>query len=128
MTSAILTGIQRRLLFSAPLHAFDASKQGYGKTLQADCISLTATGRTTPAFSVSGEEEEMRKKLTTALLAGDPIILLDNIEAPIKSPALCTILTVAEYTDRLLSTMKRPAMATNVLFLASGNNLALIRK
>jgi len=123
MISAILTGIQRRLLDCAPGHAFDASKQGCGKTLEADCASLIVTGRATPAFSVSGEEEEMRKKLTTALLAGDPIMLLDNIEAPIKSPALCTILTKSEFTDRLLTTMKKPVMATNVLFLVSGNNL-----
>src|SRR6185312_13644378 len=44
IVSAILTGIQRRLLPTAPLHAFDANQWGSGKTLLAHCVSIIVTG------------------------------------------------------------------------------------
>ncbi len=121
--SAFLTGIQRRLLPTAPLNGLDASAPGYGKTLLSACVALMATGRQPTILSVSTDEEEFRKKLSTVLMAGDAVVLLDNISDPIRSPALCSILTESEFSDRLLATMKRLKMPTNMLILASGNNL-----
>jgi putative DNA primase/helicase len=44
LLSAILTGLQRRLLPSAPAHAFDATAQGAGKSLLGDSVSLIVVG------------------------------------------------------------------------------------
>jgi hypothetical protein len=121
--SAILTALQRRLLFSAPLHAFDAPAQGSGKSLLADCVAIIASGRNVACMPASGGEEELRKKFTSVLLAGDLVILLDNITKPLNSDALASILTAPTFADRLLAKNERPELPTNALFLATGNNL-----
>jgi hypothetical protein len=121
--SGILTGLQRRLLFSAPLHANDAPHQGSGKSLLADCIALSVTGRNVASMPSSDNEEEMRKKITSVLAKGDLIISIDNINQPLKSDALAMVLTQPTYTDRLLGGNVLPELPTNVLFLATGNNL-----
>ncbi|MGD0289931.1 MAG: DUF3854 domain-containing protein [Candidatus Binataceae bacterium] len=121
--SAILTALERRLLFSAPLHGFDAPTQSSGKSLLADCVALIASGRSVASMPISGGEEELRKKLTSVLLAGDLAILLDNITKPLSSDSLAMILTQPIFGDRLLGKNERPELLTNMLFLATGNNL-----
>jgi putative DNA primase/helicase len=78
--SAILTGLQRRLLFSAPAHGIDAPTQGSGKSLIADCVAIIVTGRraTTTSVNKDRDQEELRKKLVSLLIAGDPVVNLDT--------------------------------------------------
>src|SRR4029077_15567636 len=106
-----------------PLHANDAPHQGSGKSLLADCIALSVTGRNVASMPSSDNEEEMRKKITSVLAKGDLIISIDNINQPLKSDALAMVLTQPTYTDRLLGGNVLPELPTNVLFLATGNNL-----
>lgn len=120
---AILTGLQRRRLFSAPAFAFDAPKQGSGKSLLADCISIVATGHEATSTSVNSDPEELRKKLLSVLLDGDAIVALDNITASLRSDALATILTQPTYKDRILGISKSETVPTNALFVLTGNNL-----
>jgi putative DNA primase/helicase len=122
--SAILTSLQRRLLFSAPAHAIDAPAQGSGKSLITDSVSIVATGHETVSTSVNVDPDELRKKLVSVLLAGDLICDLDNIVRPLASEALATILTKPFYQDRILGLSRMTEqLPTNVLFLLTGNNL-----
>ncbi len=123
IVSAILTLVQRRLLFSAPAHAIDAPTQGSGKSLIADCIARIATGLDAPSLSVNRDEDELRKKLVSILMIGDPLVALDNITRSLNSDALASILTQPVYQDRLLGTNTTVRVPTNTLFLVTGNNL-----
>jgi hypothetical protein len=122
--AAMLTAIQRRLLSSAPLFGFKAPTQRTGKSLLAECVAITATGLPAPAMAVSGEREEMRKAVTAALREGHMIVNLDNIELPLRSPDLSRAITQGEYADRLLGENRILHLPTNVLWTATGNNLA----
>ncbi len=93
LISGILTGLQRRLLESAPAHGFDASGQESGKTLQTDCISRVVTGLDTPTMTFDTDEKEFAKRLFASLLEGDPSILIDNITQPLESDTLAQIVT-----------------------------------
>ncbi|MHB8384295.1 MAG: hypothetical protein ACYDC3_18365 [Candidatus Binataceae bacterium] len=124
LISAIVTGLQRRLLASAPAHAFDAAAQGSGKSLLADCVSLIVTGRNLASMSANKDEEELRKKLMSVLIGGDPLIGFDNITRPLKSDALATVLTQDTYKDRILGVTGDRAVPTNSLFILTGNNLS----
>ncbi len=120
----ILTGLQRRLLFSAPLHGIDAPGQGSGKTLAADCIAITVTGRRVSSISANVRDaEEFRKKLISVLMAGDAVVSIDNVTRPLENDTLSTILTVDRHQDRILGVMGMVEVLTNVLFLCTGNNL-----
>ncbi len=123
LLSAILTALQRRLLDFAPLFGFDAPLQSTGKTLAADSLSLIATGRTPVCVSDPVDETEMRKLITTLLMAGDAIVLVDNVLYGLRSPALAKVLTETEHTDRILGVHKQARVPTNVTWMCSGNNL-----
>jgi hypothetical protein len=96
MMAAIFTAIQRRLLPSAPLFAFDAPSQRSGKTLLACIVAIIAMGREVPSREFVKDQDELRKSLFTALREGHPIINLDNIVGTFDSPNLAPILTQLE--------------------------------
>jgi hypothetical protein len=123
--AAILTALQRRLLESAPLFAFSAPAQRTGKSLLAECVAILATGVEAPAMAVSDNHEELRKAVAAVLLEGHAVVNLDNIEQPLKSPDLSRAITQPYYQDRVLGkTGTTGSMPTNLLWTATGNNLA----
>ena len=124
LIAGILTAIQRRLLESAPLFAFDAPAQRSGKSLLAESLGLIVTGRKPAASGIAKEGDELRKAITSALRENQAIINLDNITRPLDSPDLARAITQSEYADRLLGTNRMLRLPTNVLWTATGNNLA----
>jgi hypothetical protein len=122
--AVILTALQRRLLMATPLFAFSAPQPRTGKSHLAEAPALLVLGDVPPAFAVSTEDEELRKVLTSILREGYPIINLDNIERPLRSPELCKIITQEKYGDRLLGENSTLSLPTNCLWTATGNNLA----
>lgn len=121
--TAILTAIQRRRLGACPIFGYSAPAQRSGKSLLAESAAIIATGKPAPATAVSGDREEIRKAITSALREGHVIINLDNIEAPLASPDLAKAITQSEYQDRLLGESRMLRLPTNVLWTATGNNL-----
>jgi hypothetical protein len=122
--SALLTGLVRKSIKTAPLHAFRAPKMRSGKTLLADLVSLLATGRTAAVLSQNYEKpDEEKKRLLAVLLAGDPVICYDNIDKPFGGAALCQALTQETISDRILGVSQMATAPTAATFLATGNNL-----
>jgi hypothetical protein len=121
--SAILTALVRRSLHSAPLHASSAPTPGTGKTLLWDMVGRIATGRPLAAISQGRTQEEDEKRIFTVLLEGAPVVLIDNVAHPIGGEAICTVLTEPFYRGRILGESRSAQVATNALWLATGNNL-----
>src|SRR5262249_16082067 len=67
--SAILTPLDRHALATAPLHAFTSPVAGSGKSLLVDIVAVLATGRLMPVIAQGKNEEELEKRLGSALLA-----------------------------------------------------------
>jgi hypothetical protein len=110
--AAFITALIRRSLRSAPLFAFSAPKMASGKTLLASCVGYIATGRA-PAMMTQGDDSESeRKRLFALLLEGVPIIVIDNLERPLASDALCSILTEPVFSDRLLGVSRTASVPT----------------
>jgi hypothetical protein len=123
--SAILTALVRRSLRTAPLHGFTATTPGTGKTLLANVPSLIATGREAAAMSQGGDETEDEKRLLGVLMQGDPILLIDNMTRPLQGDALCSILSEETWQGRVLGSTGQVHVPTNVLLMATGNNLVI---
>ena len=121
--ACILTAIQRRLLKACPIFGYGAPAQRSGKSMLAEAVAVVGTGKPAPATAVSGDREEIRKAITSALREGHLVINLDNIEHPLASPDLAKAITQAEYQDRLLGENRMLRLPTNVLWTATGNNL-----
>jgi hypothetical protein len=125
LLAAMLTAPVRRSLPTAPLFLIDAPKPGTGKTFAAELVALLATGHppAVMAHAVDGAEE--RKRLLSSLLAGDAVTLIDNVEKPLKSDALCAVLTSGTYRDRLLGLNVNATVPTATVWIANGNNVTV---
>jgi hypothetical protein len=106
MLSAILTALVRRSLPSAPLFCITAHQMGAGKSLLADVVSMITTGERATVMSQAGSREEEKKRLLPILSRGHSIVVIDNVEEPIASDTLCSILTQPTYEDRVLGQSK----------------------
>jgi hypothetical protein len=123
--SAGLTALVRSSLRTAPLHAFDAPSKGTGKSLCADWVGLMRLGQSPPAMNQGKSTEEDEKRLGAALRAGDQIILIDNCDAPVEGPTICSALTQETVSVRILGLSEKLNMPTGgTTFLASGNNFS----
>ncbi|MBO1520641.1 hypothetical protein [Oceanisphaera pacifica] len=127
MLTAILTAVVRPTLNACPAFGFDAPVQASGKSLLAMCLGLLAgvdAPKVWPHVS-SGNEEEIRKRLTTALKDGEPVIIWDNILGTFDSASIAALLTSDTYSDRLLGSSDSVSMPNKALFLMTGNNMTL---
>lgn len=123
--AAILTSLVRRILPSAPMFAVTAPMPGTGKTLIAETAAIIATGRRASVLSLGHDDAEAEKRLGGVLLAGDPVILLDNIERPLSGDLLCQVTTQPSVRLRPLGVSSVVSVPTHSLLLATGNNLSI---
>jgi putative DNA primase/helicase len=123
--SCLLTAAIRRSLRAAPAHCFSAPAAGTGKSKLADMASILATGREAGVVADAGTAEEFGKQLGALLLAGEPVINIDNRTEPLGGALLCQVLTQRRVRIRILGESKMPEMPTGCLVTANGNNLVL---
>lgn len=121
--SWLFTCVLRRTLKTAPMHGFSATKMASGKTLLSNIGSLISTGNQATMISHPTNTEEEKKILFSLLLSGDSAIVIDNIERPLASGSLCTILTEEKWSERILGESRKESLSTSASFAATGNNL-----
>jgi hypothetical protein len=124
--SAMVTAPVRRSLRSAPMHGFSAPVAGAGKSKLVDIASVIATGHEAAVIAQGKTAEEFEKRLGALLLAGAPIIAIDNVEVPLGGELLCQCLTQERVRPRILGQSMAPETSTGAFFAATGNNLVLI--
>jgi hypothetical protein len=119
--ATILTAAIRQTLPLAPGTSYDAPAPGTGKTLLGQCVQALAgiDGEVIPECC---DEEELRKRLLSALRGGKPVLLLDNIRGSFGSSSLEAMLTSPVYTDRVLGSSQMLSLPVSALILISGNN------
>jgi hypothetical protein len=123
--SAILTGLVRRAVDHAPMHAFTAPTAGSGKSNLVDVAAVFATGHEAPVIAASRSEEELEKRLGSLLLAGDVMVSFDNCDHPLRGSLLNQVLTQAMVKVRILGKSETHTVISNALVCATGNNLVV---
>ena len=121
--SAVLTGLVRRSIETAPLFAIDAPTPGTGKSLLCDLVSYIVTGHSPSMITQGKNPEEDEKRLASILKAGDSVIVMDNCEQPIGGDFLCAMLTSGTVKARILGKSEVADLHSNVLVMATGNNI-----
>jgi putative DNA primase/helicase len=122
--AAMLAGVIRRMLPTAPGFAFDSPVPGSGKGLLCDTIAYMAHGRE-PSSLTQGNEEETEKRISSALIRGDSVICIDNITEPLVGAKLLSVLTQQVADLRVLGHSELVGCDTRALFLFNGNNLTI---
>lgn len=123
--SAIITPTVRHSLKAAPMHAVKAPVMASGKSLLVDASSLIAVGVPATVMSYTRDADETRKRVLSVLMQGDLVVNLDNVEEPLASQTLCSVLTQESFTDRILGVNKTGTAPTLCCWYATGNNLVI---
>ena len=125
LLAALLTAVVRPALATAPAFAMDAPVQGSGKTLLASCVAALATGRCPEVWphTASRDDEEIRKRLFTALRDGTTALVWDNITGVFDSAAMAAAITAPVVRDRVLGKSESFGIPNRALLLLTGNNL-----
>lgn len=124
--SAILTAVVRPTLDLSVGFAFDAPKQGSGKTFLCECLGLLATGKR-PAMSppIQKNEDEIRKTLLSMLMQGTRVIVWDNVMGSFDSATIASLFTGGLFSARKLGKNEQLEVPNRALFTITGNNLLL---
>lgn len=108
-----------------PLAAADAPQHGTGKSLLVGLSSIIATGRQVEMMGPPTADEELRKKLTSLLLAGRTFLIIDNVEGIFKSAQLASFITCDLWRDRVLGVMEMPSVPQRACVYLTANNVVL---
>ena len=123
LLAGILMALVRRVMPSAPLIGITAPAPGTGKSMVADAISIIATGRRAAVLGLGKDDIEGDKRLAGALLAGDAVIAIDNVERPVFGDLICQALTQPTIRIRALGRSELLATPTNNVLIITANNI-----
>jgi putative DNA primase/helicase len=125
--SAIITPIVRGAFPVTTMHASRAPTAGSGKSFLWDIVAAIAIGQPMPVMSTGASEEETEKRLGAALLAGQPLISIDNISGELGGDALCQIIERPVVEIRVLGRSERVRIeARGTSMYATGNNFVVV--
>lgn len=123
---ALITPILRPAIDGpVPMPVIDKPMPGSGASLMADIISIIATGHLAATMGVPQSEEEWEKKLSSHLLAGRSLCVIDNAEGKLYSDTLSRYLTSTHVSIRPLGRSADIILANNLTFVTTGNNIRL---
>ncbi|WP_437935291.1 hypothetical protein [Sorangium sp. So ce341] len=127
--AALLTPIARWAFEGQnPLFVLDANQSGSGKGLLLKVISWIVLGREMDFLTPTHDEEEERKRITSKILKGETMVLIDNIDKPFGSATLEGLLTTGVWSDRLLGSNNAPTLNAWITWYGSGNNVQFKRE
>jgi hypothetical protein len=109
----------------APLFLVDANVRAAGKGLLLDCIARIVTGERFTIATYTADEDELRKRITSLVLAGDRLVLFDNLEGRFGNAVLDAALTGVAWKDRVLGANRMAEAPLYMAWYATGNNVLI---
>jgi hypothetical protein len=124
--AALLTPLARFAFAGpAPLFLVDANIRAAGKGLLLDVISRIVTGERFTIATYTEDDEELRKRITSLVMAGDRLVLFDNLAGSFGSPILDAALTGTAWRDRVLGGNRMAEGPLYMTWYATGNNVII---
>lgn len=109
-----------------PLFRFEAPQPGTGKSLLMRTLARL-TCSTISELAPTEDDEEWRKRITSALVREPEAFLIDNANS-LKSPSLAKLLTDDTWDDRILGTNTSVRYDVQCVFGATLNNPEVTRE
>jgi len=106
----------------SPLFAIESTTRGSGKTMLARLAGVIADGKSPAMDSLSPSEEEMRKLITSKLMACSDYLIFDNVAGAVNSPSLDRLLTANEWEDRILGKNQTANVLNAIVPVLTANN------
>ena len=124
--SALITPVVRGAFPVTPMHVVSAPEAGSGKSYLLDVAAAVALGQPCPVMAAGRTEEETEKRLGAALLAGQPLISIDNLNGDLGGDALCQIVERPVVEIRVLGKSELVRIEARSTLFATGNNIRLV--
>ena len=106
-----------------PLYLIDAPTRGTGKTLLASLACVLSDGSAARAMAMPRTDEEMEKRITAMLIAGEGAVLIDNVDRKLSGGPLAAALTTTSWRGRVLGKSEMIDISNSATWLATGNNV-----
>ena len=110
---------------AAPCFVADANIRGAGKGLLLDVAAIIALGRDLARAPYTVDDDEMRKSITSFALAGERMVLFDNLFGLFGGAALDVAFTSTEWQGRILGRSEQPRLPLLTTWYATGNNVVV---
>lgn len=124
--AALLTVVTKYLVGgNTPLGLIDKPQAGTGASLIAEIIAEITTGNGACMETCPDSDEEWRKSITSILMRGPQMVVLDNLSDTLKAPKLSQMLTARTWSDRLLGQNKIIDLPQTAAWFVTGNNIQL---
>ena len=124
--SALITPVCMGAMSVAPMHIANAPMPGTGKSYLFDIVSAIALGRICPVISAGGSVDETEKRLGAALMKGQTLISIDNLNGELAGEALCQLIERPVVELRVLGQSKMTTIETRRFITANGNNIRVV--
>ncbi len=125
--AALLTSAARfAFIGPSPIFMADANTAGAGKTLLWEIISLILTGADFARMDNPENAIEANKVIVSLILAGDQLVLIDNIVGNFGNSAIDAAATGTSYKGRILCTNDMACARLPMTWFGSGNNVILV--
>lgn len=108
-----------------PMHLMEKPAPGTGSSLLANVLTYPALGRPASVMTQGKGDEEMRKRLTSTLLKGPAVVLIDNLSGTLDSATLAAAVTAETWEDRILGVSENAALSIRCAWIGTANNLSL---
>lgn len=121
---AFLLPFMRRMIDGCtPMHMVESPVNSSGKSKLCYMISIVCTG-SSGGEAASDNEEETRKKITSALVSGQQIVIFDNVNDAkvLNSSSMALLLTCETWKDRLLGGNAKVSIPNHTMWIMSGIN------
>jgi hypothetical protein len=124
--SALITPVVRGAFPVAPMHIADAPVPASGKSYLFDTASTIAIGQRMAVITAGRDEAETEKRLGAAVIGGQPLICLDNVNGELRGDALSQLVERPRPQVRPLGSSKLVEVdAAAITFFANGNNIQI---
>ena len=121
--ASVLTYVARDAIRGpVPLFLFDATTPGSGKTLLAKIASRIAEGGLPGMASLSRDDQETRKAITSLLIEGSTFIVFDNATGTIESAPLDLLVTAEIWKDRRLGSSTIVTLPNRTVIIITANH------
>jgi putative DNA primase/helicase len=124
--SMMMTPVLRGMMAVAPMHVVTKPVAGTGGSYMQDITTAIALGERCPVLSLTlNNDEENEKRLSSAALAGQSIIAIDNFTGTLMGDFLCQLIERQTPQIRLLGKSELATITNNHCVLANGNNVTI---
>ena len=125
--SGMITPIARGAFGTTPMHIARAPTPASGKSFLWDIVASMTIGHPMPVIAAGRTEEETEKRLGAALMAGRPLISIDNVNGELGGDALCQLIERPLVDVRVLGKSENVRIeARGTSTFATGNNIIVV--